>query len=88
MSPPGSPLSSVRIMIILRESGTEVYLPNCEMSASVDAIEATGEVALHSGLERAYVGILCDQVAGVLVCVPLRADPDGNVTLEAARVVG
>jgi len=58
------------------------------MSACVNSIETGCEITLHSSLEGGDVGVLCDEIAGVLVCVPLRADPDRNVTLEAPRVVG
>lgn len=51
-------------------------------------VKAAREISLHRGLERSNVFVLGDQVGTVLIGVPLRRDPDGNIAFEAAGVVG
>jgi hypothetical protein len=60
---------------------------NGEVTSRVDTVEACGKVSLHGGLEVGDVGVLGDQVSGVLVGTPSGRNPDRNITLEAARIV-
>lgn len=58
-----------------------------EVSGGVDSVETSGEITLHGGLEVGDVGVLDDEIGGVLISAPLRRNPHRDVALEAARVV-
>ncbi len=90
------PPSSVNLRVVKEESWVSRrsedisawVATNGEVATRVDPVEAGSKVALHVGLEIGDVGFVDDEIGGVLVGIPLRGDPDGNIALEAAGVVG